>query len=135
MSDLPELPVSPVRRLLGMTVVEQRFGFARIEYRHHPDHANMAGLLHGGVMMTLLDDAAGMAGYVTEEPGVVQRSVTVDMSVHFTGQSREPLLYATGEVVRRGRSLFFARSEIRDTSGNLLAFGASAHRLRSDSSR
>ena len=53
------------------------FDGARIAYRQSPDHANLSGILHGGILMTLLDEAAGAAGYLTDTPGEVRRSVTV----------------------------------------------------------
>jgi uncharacterized protein (TIGR00369 family) len=124
------LPSSPMRELLGLRLVEQRVGFVRLAYEQRPEHFNFSGILHGGILMTLLDEAGGIAGSMTEVPGEIRRSVTVDMSVHFTGQASDPALEATGEVVRSGRNLYFARSEVRDGKGNLLAFGASTHRYR-----
>jgi uncharacterized protein (TIGR00369 family) len=126
----PALPPSPIRRLLGIRLVEQRVGHVCIAYDQSPEHANFSGILHGGILMTLLDEAAGIAGSLTEA-GEIRKSVTVDMSVHFTGQASGGEIRATGEVVRAGRNLYFARSEVRDAAGQLLAFGASTHRWRS----
>ena len=129
------LPTSPIRAWLGITLLEQRVGFVRLGYTQSPSHFNYSGILHGGILMTLLDEAGGIAGSMTEVPGEIRRSVTVDLSVHFTGQAEDAALQATGEVVRAGRNLYFARSEVRDGVGNLLAYGASTHRWRGTTQR
>jgi uncharacterized protein (TIGR00369 family) len=127
------LPRTPIRDMLGLRLVEHRVGFVRLAYTQKPDHMNLSGILHGGILATLLDESAGIAGSLSETPGEIRRSITVELSVHFTGQATTPDLEASGEVVRSGRNLYFARSEVRDGSGNLLAFGASTHRYRQGS--
>ncbi len=129
----PVLHMSPMRRLLGIELLELREGFARIRYRPNPQHANYSGILHGGILMTLLDEAAGIAGSWAPDPQPPRKSVTVEMSVHFTDMvfPDTDWIDATGEIVRGGRSLFFVRSEVRDPTGELLAYGASTHRWRS----
>jgi len=42
-------------------------------------------------------------------------------------------LRAEGRVVRRGRNIFFCRSEVFDAAGEMVAFGASTHRWRAGS--
>ena len=42
-------------------------------------------------------------------------------------------LAAEGRVARAGRNVFFARTEVFDAEGNLIAFGASTHRYRAGS--
>ncbi len=37
---------------------------------------------------------------------------------------------ATGTLVSHGRSLYFARSEVLDEAGRVLAFGTSTHKWR-----
>ncbi|MEJ1978232.1 MAG: PaaI family thioesterase [Acetobacteraceae bacterium] len=54
----------------------------------------------------------------------------MDLSCHFTGASRMGRVIATGTLVSHGRSLYFARSEVLDEAGRVLAFGTSTHKWR-----
>jgi uncharacterized protein (TIGR00369 family) len=126
MSD-DDLPPSPIRQMLGLRLLEHRAGFIRLAYRQVPSHYNGSGLLHGGILMMLLDEAAGMAGFIRPD-GSRQRSVTVELSAHLTGGAEDPEIEVTGQVLRSGRRLYFSHAEVRDARGNLLAFSASTHR-------
>ncbi len=131
------LPPSPIRALLGTELLELREGFARIRYRPQAAHANFSGILHGGIMMMLLDEAAGISGSWAPPPAPPRKSVTVEMSTHFTGKVSPDSgpIEATGEIVRSGRNIFFVRSELRDSAGDLVAYGASTHLWRTETAR
>jgi len=47
--------------LIGHEVVAWRPGFVEMALKVRPELCNANGLLHGGVMMTLLDSASGFA--------------------------------------------------------------------------
>jgi acyl-coenzyme A thioesterase PaaI-like protein len=60
--------------------------------------------------------------------------VTLDLDCRFTGQAAiGKRLVAEGRVVTAGRNVFFARTEVFDEDGTLIAFGASTHRYRAGS--
>ncbi len=119
--------------LLGFTLLEWREGFARVHCAIHAHHLNRGGIVHGGVLMTLLDEAGAAAGVFAAERAQRRHSVTVSLNCQFTGRAETGVMIATGEVVRSGRNLYFSRSEVRSESGELLAFGASTHRWRRSS--
>jgi uncharacterized protein (TIGR00369 family) len=125
---------SPYHALLGIAVVEWREGYVRLECRTVEGHANRSGITHGGVMLSMLDQAGAFAGLFSAEPGKTRHAVTLDLDCRFTGQAPiGVVLTATGEVATAGRNVFFARSEVRDEKGVLIAFGASTHRYRTGS--
>lgn len=119
--------------LLGLELIEWRDGFARVACETGPRHANRSGIVHGGVMLSLIDQAAAYAGLWCSVPGNVRRAVTLDLDCRFTGQVRDGRLVAEGKVVTRGRNIFFCRTEVFDAKGALVAFGASTHRWRAGS--
>jgi uncharacterized protein (TIGR00369 family) len=97
-------------------------------------HANRSGIVHGGVLLSLMDQAAAFAGLYCAVPGRVRRAVTLDLDCRFTGQAvLGRRLSAEGRVVTAGRNVFFARTEIRDETGTLVAYGGSTHRYREGS--
>lgn len=116
--------------LLGVTILEWREGFAKVSFEIQPRHLNRSDILHGGVLLSLLDEAGALCGIWCSVPGNRRYAVTVDLAGHFTGQSKHGTLVATGECVSHGRSLFFARSEVRDAAGSLLSYGTSTHKWR-----
>jgi len=121
---------SPLSALLGFQMLEWREGLARILCEIRPHHLNRAEIIHGGVLMALLDEAGAAAGVYAPEREKRRHSVTVSLNCQFTGRAQSGRMIATGEVISHGRSLYFSRSEIRGEAGNLLAFGASTHRWR-----
>ena len=119
--------------LLGIQLVEWQDGLARVACMTGPQHMNRSGIVHGGVMLSLIDQAAAYAGLWCSVPGNIRRAVTLDLDCRFTGQVAKGRLLAEGRVVTRGRNIFFCRTEVFDEAGQLVAFGASTHRWRAGS--
>src|SRR5260221_4624257 len=71
--------------LLGYRLAEWRDDFARLELVLEPKHLNRSGVVHGGVLATMLDVTLGYAGVFTAEPGRVRRAVTLSMTTSFLG--------------------------------------------------
>jgi uncharacterized protein (TIGR00369 family) len=115
--------------LLGFELLEWQEGHALIRCRLASHHLNRARIPHGGVLMALLDEAGAAAGIYTPPGQPQRRSVTISLNCQFTGQAREGMLLARGQVVRSGGTLYFSQSEVRDGEGQLIAFGASTHRF------
>jgi uncharacterized protein (TIGR00369 family) len=131
---LPDDPShSPFHDLLGLELVHWEDGLARMVVETGPHHRNRSGIVHGGVVLALIDQAAAFAGLWCAVPGNTRKAVTIDLDCRFTGQVREGRLIAEGRVVARGRQVFFCRTEVKDAAGTLVAFGASTHRWRAGS--
>ncbi len=136
MQDIPSFPNadSPYHDHLGIRLVEWRDGFARMVCDTRPHHANRSGIVHGGVLTSLIDQTAAFAGLFCAIPGRVRLAVTLDMDCRFTGQARIGMrLSAEARVVTAGRNIFFASTEVFDEARQLVAYGASTHRYRSGS--
>lgn len=125
---------SPYHTHLGVHVAEWRDGAATLVCDTIAHHANRSGIVHGGVLLSLIDQAGAFAGLFCPYPGRVRRAVTLDLDCRFTGQAAiGTRLTAQGLVVTAGRNVFFARTEVFDAAGKLVAFGGSTHRYRSGS--
>jgi uncharacterized protein (TIGR00369 family) len=124
---------APFHRLLGLTLEAWEDGFARLACEAGAQHRNRSGITHGGLTLSMIDQAAGYAGLWCSVPGHVRRAVTLDLDCRFTGQVREGRLVAEARVVSRGRNIYFVRTEVFDGSGAMVAFGASTHRWRAGS--
>lgn len=124
---------APFHDLLGLELLDWQDGFARVGCLADRRHLNRSGIVHGGVMLSLIDQAAAYAGLWCSVPGNIRRAVTLDLDCRFTGQVAGGRLVAEGRLVKRGQSIFFCRTEVFDEAGALVAFGASTHRWRAGS--
>jgi uncharacterized protein (TIGR00369 family) len=110
---------------LGFTLTEVEAGKAVFLGEPSDRILNPLGIVHGGWALTLIDSCCGCAAHTTLAAGVGY--TTVETKVNFvraitpaTGQVR-----AEGVVVSRGKTIITAEGKLTDSSGKLLAHGAS----------
>lgn len=125
--------LGPFGSFIGFDVVEWKPGFARVTMTVKPFMLNRSGVLHGGMIVALLDAAAGYAGTYCEVPGNVRHGVTLSLSTSFVGQARSGLITADARVVGGGRNVFFVRVDVTDDTGAPLAIGDCTYKYRSNS--
>jgi uncharacterized protein (TIGR00369 family) len=106
---------------LGSHPVEAREGFARIACEIDPGHANLVGLVHGGVTAALIDMAGGAAVMTILRPG--QTLVTTDLTLRFlNGAPGETArLEATGTVTWHDARKAVVAAEVRTDKGLIVA--------------
>jgi uncharacterized protein (TIGR00369 family) len=104
---------------IGIIVEHVRDGSVDLRLEAGPDHANLQGTVHGGVLATLADTAAGLAVRSAMPPG--SRHVSVNLDVQYLAPANMGPLLATGRVVRLGRRIAFAEADVTDAGGELLA--------------
>jgi uncharacterized protein (TIGR00369 family) len=124
---------SGFRQLVGYRVLEWREGEATITLTIGPRHLNRAGVLHGGVIATLIDAAGGYAGCHCPHEGRVRRSVTVSLSTQFLAQAKTGVLTARARVRGGGKRLFVSSVEVHDGGGTLVALGEGVYRYKAGS--
>ena len=84
-----------------------------------PESRNPWGMVHGGALYTLADDAAGGAAHSDGRHYVTQHG-----DLHFLDNRAHGTIRAAARIRRRGRSTVLVDVEITDESGALLATGA-----------
>jgi uncharacterized protein (TIGR00369 family) len=133
MSELSQPPLMGYFELLSMQVVEWSEGRAVVELVADERHLNRSGIVHGGVLTSMLDSALSLAGLYCALPGRVRRGMTLTLSTSFVGPARPGVLRASGTVRGGGRKVYMASGEVTDASGELLAIAEGAFRRRSGS--
>jgi uncharacterized protein (TIGR00369 family) len=124
---------SPFGDYLGVAILERSTGLCRLSCPIAPHHLNRGGALHGGVILALMDHAGGLAGSWAGEDEPARFSVTIDLNGRFAKPAKSGQVLVEAKIVSEGKSIYFASTEIRDETGQLVAFGSSTHkRLRSD---
>lgn len=123
-------PRDDFHTMFGFELLEWRDGFGSLALDILPRHLNAAGIIHGGTLMAMLDEAGSLCGLWCSVKGHRRWSVTIDLDCRFVGQAKTGRVVATGTMVSRGRSLYFTRTEVVDAEGRVLAYGASSHKWR-----
>ena len=120
------LPPPPIAETLDFLLIEAERG--RIVFQSHPHkrHYNPLGSVHGGVISTLLDTAAGCAVHSTLDVG--EGYTSLDLTVKFlrTVTVESGLLRCEGTVIQRGRRTALAQAQLSDEQGRLVAHATSS---------
>jgi uncharacterized protein (TIGR00369 family) len=120
------LPPPPIASVLGFSLVEIEEGLAVFECRPDESVYNPIGVVHGGLVCTLADSAAGCAVHSTLGPG--QGYTSIDIAVSYLRPVTEDsgLLRAIGRVTKRGRRVAFAAVEVIDGTNAVVATATSS---------
>ena len=137
-TETSELPTrdpadSPFNRLIGLEIGEWREDCVVLTLALTGQHLNRSGVLHGGVLSTLIDVAGGLAGCHCTVAGNVRRALTLSMTVNFTDQTRAGQIRVVARKRAGGRKIFFAGVEVFDDRDTLIALGEVTCRYRSGS--
>jgi len=120
------LPPPPVIQLLGAQLGTVEPGIVSFTLQPHESHYNPIGVVHGGVLCTMLDSATGCAVHSTLEVGWGYTSIDLNVS-YLRGITLDSgLLTFTGRVVKGGKRVAFASAEGVDAAGNVIATATSS---------
>ena len=120
-----ELPPPPISGLMAFSAVS--VGDGEVEFTCTPDESayNPIGLVHGGLVCTLLDSVVGCAVHSTLPAGTGYTSLEIKVSYLRPVRQGEGDLRAIGRVTKPGRRAAFAEGEVRDAAGKLVATASS----------
>jgi uncharacterized protein (TIGR00369 family) len=121
-----EIPPPPIMRTLGIDGVEVEDG--RMVFRLEPQefHYNPLGTMHGGVLATLLDSAAGCAVHTTLPAGVGYTSLDLTTKFLRPVTLNSGTLRCEGTVLSRGSRIALAQAQILDSKDRLVAHATSS---------
>jgi uncharacterized protein (TIGR00369 family) len=129
------LPPPPVMHMLAMDDLSAEHGRVIVHLTPQEFHYNPLGTVHGGVLATVLDTAAGCAVHSTLPPGVGYTSVDLTTKYLRPVTVDSGTLRGEGTVLSAGRRTALAEAKITDGKGRLVAhatstcllFGTSEH--------
>ena len=111
----------PYNEANGIRAVEIREGRSVVEAALLPEHRNIWGMPHGGLLFAMADVAAGIAA---DSLCQGMHIVTAGSSLHFLASNPDAkLLRAEGQVVKPGRRMIIVQTEIYDELGKHLLTG------------
>ena len=83
-----------------------------------------AGVVAGGILATMADVA--MAHVVMANLKAGAKTATIEMNMRYLRSARDGALFATGRIIRQGRTIITTESEVRDQDNNLLALAGAS---------
>jgi uncharacterized protein (TIGR00369 family) len=105
-------------------LVAMDFDMARVEMDAAGQHLQPFGIVHGGVIATLIDTATFWAGFMRlpADAGLVN----VDLKLNYLKAVMPGTLVAEGRCIRAGRSISYTEAYVRDAAGEIVAHGTSS---------
>jgi uncharacterized protein (TIGR00369 family) len=115
----------PIAMLMQMDITGLEEG--RVEYTCTVDESvyNPIGVVHGGLVCTMLDTVAGCAVHTTLPAGVGYTSIELKVNYLRAVHASSAPLTAIGRVIKPGRRVAFAEDEVLDAAGRSVATASS----------
>ena len=107
---------------MGLSLVGLGEGTSEVRLDLEPHHFNPGGIVHGGVLATLLDGCIGLA--LRTKLGMDKDHVTVDLNVQYISAMRAGALIGRGKAVRVGDRVSHGEAELTTEDGRLIAKGS-----------
>jgi len=115
----------PFLKLLGIEVESVGQGTATLVVHMREELMRNDGIVHGGVMASLIDSAFAFAIIPLLDEG--ERTVTVDMTIHYLRPVSDGAAKAVARVVRAGRRVITVSAELFDENEKLAATALSTY--------
>jgi uncharacterized protein (TIGR00369 family) len=120
------LPPDPLQEAMGIRTIEVERGRVVMTCRPSGPHLNLGGIVHGGVLSTLMDCATGFSVHTTLPALHTSPHVSANYQFLRVGHAGVELR-CEARVLRAGRTVSHARAEVHDVNGRLLATGETTH--------
>ncbi|UWR40394.1 PaaI family thioesterase [Phaeobacter inhibens] len=110
------------QQLVGYrTEIDTRTGACRVSLELAPQHLNRNGLLHGGIVATLMDVVCGNTASQHFDTAAHPPVVTVSLTLSYVAAARAGRVEAKAKATGGGASLAYVAGELMDGSGQVLA--------------
>ncbi|WP_305094825.1 PaaI family thioesterase [Prescottella sp. R16] len=124
------LVASPVARHLGLRTVRAEVDRVDLALDFRDDLTTVPGVLHGGVLATLVDTAAAAASASgLDEADPAAGGATTHLNVTFVTAATGRHLTATAVVTYRTRSTTHSTVTVRDVDGTLVVTATATSRI------
>lgn len=130
----------PFHKLLGLKILSLHLDEVklRIDMRDELIGNFVHGILHGGVIASVLDTAGGMIAIAnsfqrkehlteTERMMGIDKTSTIDLRVDYLRPGRGQYFIATSSVLRSGRKVAVTRMELHNDEGILISVGTGCY--------
>lgn len=115
---------SPYPHHMHMSLTDIRYDTAVVTMELADCHLQPYGIVHGGVIATLIDTATFWSGFLRlpEDAGLVN----VDLKLNYLKSVAGGRLTAEGQCIRPGKTISYADARVVNDAGDLIAHGTSS---------
>jgi acyl-CoA thioesterase len=107
----------PIASFLKMRLVELTPGYAKVTVKLGPEHLNFNGMVFGGIVMAIADQAFA---YATNS--LVSPSIATQFNIHLiSGAAVGDELMADCRVIKSGRRIGVSEMTVTNQAGKLIA--------------
>ena len=107
----------PIAAFLGMRLIELSEGYAKVAMKLRPEYINFVGLVFGGIITSLVDEAFA---YATNS--VITPNVASQLNIYFiAGADVNDELTAECRVVKAGKRVCISEMTVVNQDGKLIA--------------
>ena len=121
----------PFFRLIGLEVVDLEPGWSKTRLKYRSDLTQPAGILHGGVMASVIDSGIAHALLLTERFQELRDQggalISVDLRVKYLRPVSDGAIECESKVLRLGRQIIHAESVVTNSEGKEVARGDSTY--------
>jgi uncharacterized protein (TIGR00369 family) len=115
----------PFLQLLDIKLEQLGQGEAEMSMTVQPKHLQTMGIVHGGVIASILDSVTWWAAFAAQEPGDQARIMSADLKLNYLSALKSGRATAKGKCKKSGSRLCYVVGEIFDETGRLVADGSS----------
>jgi uncharacterized protein (TIGR00369 family) len=119
--------------LLGIEMLEVDPGRARLQVAWRPDLCQPAGIMHGGVIASLVDTAIAQSMLLTPEYLAAHAAgaliVTVDLRIKYLRPVSGGVVICEARTPRVGRTISHSTATVTDQAGKEVATGDSIYMI------
>jgi uncharacterized protein (TIGR00369 family) len=115
----------PFAKFLGIQLESIEPGRATMSLQIREELKQNAGIVHGGVVASLIDSATAFAILLLLKDD--ERTTTVDLTISYLRPLIDGKISATAKVVRAGGRIVVLSAELHDDQGNLSATALSTY--------
>jgi 1,4-dihydroxy-2-naphthoyl-CoA hydrolase len=110
----------PFAAALGVEVITSRPDEVRARVEWRPERCTTAGVLHGGVIMSLADTTGAMCAFQNLPDGAVG-TTTIESKTNFLRAVRDGHAEAVSRPLHAGRTVVVVETDVTDAAGRPVA--------------
>lgn len=133
----------PFNRMMGLRLEKMEPGHVSMSFNMKNDLIGnfLYGILHGGVISSVLDMAGGIVvmsetirkhtNTSTEDlVEIIGKCSTIDLQISFLRPGKGERFIASAWLVKNGKSISFSRMELHNQDNNLIATGSGTYLIK-----
>lgn len=113
----------PISRNFNLELLEVREGYAKLKTIVHKDWLNPLHIMHGGYLITLMDEAMGLSVFTLNRE---QKFATINLNADFFASAKEgDTIIIIAEIEKIGKQTIHAIAKVENESGRPLTKSSS----------